>query len=870
MSGEWVDSRLVIPVLPPGHISRPRLLAVLDDAVGVPLTLLAAGPGAGKTVLLSEWALRGDAPVAWITMTAADAAPRRFSRLLRAALRACWERGHGPPDETPRDEETGPARSLLADMSDHPVRPVLIIDDAHLLAHRRVLSDLDALIRSGSPPPLRLVLAARSDPLLPLHRYRLAGQMRELRAADLTMTRGELRDLLAAHGVKLRSADLDALLTRTEGWAAGARLSAMRMENASNPAQLVGELALDQGSIGEYLLAEVLDPQPEPVRRLLRQTSLFDEVTVPLAEAVTRMDGCAGMLTALARSNSFVVPLDSARTRFRYHRLLGEILRHDLRQEERSVVPGLMRRAAAYFQDAGDVGEALRWAAQVGDWPHAASLLARGGLAHAFVHREDLPDFRPGSPQLVRGDIGTAQAGDAAIASSSIAAVAAGAESAARDLDALDPMVEGGVAIPQLIITTELARLILGMKAGEAKAVAAAAECLLAQARHGSEYRVPGLPAAVLLAQASIELWHGQNDEAETCLHAARAEAEHGGPATVELEVLAMTALADSLRCRPRHAGDAVLRARALLGNHRELLVPPALKLAAACRLLMAADLAGAARALQEVHVADTVGSDPGLVVACRIGQAAVLLARGDVNAARAILHTASSRTNLPMLKVLRNTLLADVETRLGRPQAALGLLRDYRNSNLAVLAASPCARAFLALHDTREAQHCVRTVLTTTCPLVSRYVLAEAMLHDAQIAQLGSDPQRALDVITGAIELAQDDIVLPFSAMRGVFAPLLAHHPAVAAQWPHPPGHSQTDVTAPSGRQVPDLHDPLTERELAVLRLLAIRLPTADIAAEMCLSVNTVKTYLAGIYRKLPASGRKDAVMRARQLELL
>ena len=272
MTPEQVDRRLGVPPLPPRHVARPRLLAVLDGAAGLPLMLLAAGPGSGKTVLLADWALAQNAPVGWINLTAADAAPRRFWLRLCSALRACTglDEFASAVTANPRNDVV---RSLLDSMPRFAVSPVLVIEDAHLLTHPAVIEGLDLIIRSR--PPLRLVLAARSDPLLPMHRYRLAGLMQELRAPELAMTRGEVRALLSAHGVTLPPEDMDALLARTEGWVAGLRLSAMRMEGTEHPARFVSELATDQGSIGEYLMAEVLDRQPEPIRRMLAQTSFL-------------------------------------------------------------------------------------------------------------------------------------------------------------------------------------------------------------------------------------------------------------------------------------------------------------------------------------------------------------------------------------------------------------------------------------------------------------------------------------------------------------------------------------------------------------------------------------------------------------------
>jgi LuxR family maltose regulon positive regulatory protein len=182
--------------------------------------LLAAGPGSGKTVLLADWALAQNAPVGWINLTAADAAPRRFWLRLCSALRACTglDEFASAVTANPRNDVV---RSLLDSMPRFAVSPVLVIEDAHLLTHPAVIEGLDLIIRSR--PPLRLVLAARSDPVLPMHRYRLAGLMQELRAPELAMTRGEVRALLSAHGVTLPPEDMDALLARDGSRGCGCR-----------------------------------------------------------------------------------------------------------------------------------------------------------------------------------------------------------------------------------------------------------------------------------------------------------------------------------------------------------------------------------------------------------------------------------------------------------------------------------------------------------------------------------------------------------------------------------------------------------------------------------------------------------------------
>jgi LuxR family maltose regulon positive regulatory protein len=867
MTAEQVDPRLAVPPLPPRHVARPRLLAALDDCARVPLALLAAGPGSGKTVLLADWVRRQQVPVAWINLSPSDAAPRRFWSLVRSALGARTELDESVLGGAAKPP-IGVVQSLLDSLPGAAMLPVLVIDDAHLLTHPAVLKGLDLMVRSG--PRLRLVLGARSDPLLPLHRYRLAGLMCELRAAELAMTRAEVQELLAAHGVTLPPQDLDVLLARTEGWVAGLRLSSMRMEGGEDPARFVAELALDQGSIGEYLMAEVLDRQPEPVRQMLVQTSFLDVVTGPLAEAVTGLHGCADMLTGLAAANSFVVPLDAAQTRFRYHQLFAEILRHDVQRRGQRGHAGLMRRASGYFKRIGDLGNALYWAAEAGDSRHAASLLVHGGLAHAFVHGDDLSALNPAGWQASPSEsAGTAHVPEAVLANAAILTVTASAETAARALRTMDQIVDDRPASPDLHVTACLVRLLLGMKAGDARAVDEAATRLLGESGNMPGYGVPGLPGAVMLAQASTQFWQGSTEDVGVLLQAALNEAERDGLPVLELNVLAMIALVESLLSRPQHAEEAAARAYALLRRHTSLGTPMALELAAASRSLIAADLPGAAQALERALIPGGAGFDPGLPAAHAIGQGTLLLTSGDLPGARAVMNHPSAQTDLPLLRLLRETLLADIETLLGRPNAALELLRGYQECDLAVLAALPRARAFLALQDWSRAKQCVRTVLTSTG--VSRYTLLEAMLYDAQIASLTGDQGRALEMITGAIELAQDDIVLPFFAMRDRFAPLLVRHPAVAAQWPLPLEEIPVDAVTVGGQpSAAELPDPLTEREHATLRFLATGLSAAEIAGEMCLSVNTVKTHQAAIYRKLAVSRRKEAVRRARELELL
>jgi LuxR family transcriptional regulator, maltose regulon positive regulatory protein len=591
-------------------------------------------------------------------------------------------------------------------------------------------------------------------------------------------------------------------------------------------------------------------------------------VTGSLADAVTGMTGCADMLTGLARENAFVIPLDAAQHRYRYHELFAEILRYLLQRQRRQAFRILQERAAAWFEGSGDLGNALYWAGQAGNRHYVARLLARGGFAHAFVHRQDLSGLglRELLPLRPPAGSGAVRATEFAVASAVIETVFADADSAFGLLKRLTALKsDNAQPDPELLVTCDLLELRLGQKAYDAAAVDAAADRLLGQSGDASARVLPGLRSAVLLAQASSHLWHGRHEDVGALLDEALTEARADEMAALELEVLGMIAFVESYWSRTHHAEDAARRAHALL-RHKNLGVPPALELAAALRSLVSGDLARM-RSVRRILLPDVVGSDPGLAIALALGQARVLMTGGEVNEARAMLQEAGPCIP-PLLAVLRDVMLADLDTSLGRPHAALKLLRNYQGGELAILTAIPSARAHLALSDLRSAQDCVRAVLTTPSAQTGRFLLVEAMLCDAEIAQRSDDPGRAVEILVRALEIAQGEIVLPFLNMKDVFAALLTRHPLVAGQWPV--SQPRMPAAGPPAMNPRDLPEPLTQRELTILRFLATSMSTSEIADELCLSVNTVKTHLAAIYRKLPASRRREAVVRARELELI
>jgi LuxR family transcriptional regulator, maltose regulon positive regulatory protein len=853
MTAELADERFMVPFLPPRHLPRPRLLDRLERAAPLPLTVLSAGAGAGKTVLLSEWAQQQDTPIGWLALTPSDDDPGRFWRLFLEAARAA---GYPcPPSAWTRGGTVELLDSVFGRAAEPAGRPVIVLDDAHLLRNPEISAGLDRIVWRW-PHRVRLLLAARSDPLLPLHRYRLGGHMAELRAADLAMTPVEARELLDGHGVRLPDEELRILTARTEGWAAGLRLAALRMEGSDRPADFVAQLAMDEGSIGEYLIEEVLAVLPEDVQRLLIRTSFLEDVTGSLAEAVTGTVGCEAVLTTLARTNSFVIPVDPARTVFRYHRLFRETLRLLARRESTDAERSRFARAADWYRGRRDLPNALKWSVRAGDAALARSVLTHGGLAEAFVGHHDLRTA--GLLELARAP--RPESASAAgllefdVSQRAIIAVAAEQPAAGELAATLVPSLDQAAGDPELRVTGLLADVMLGQRSGQFVAVDEAAERLLSDGTLRTAVEaVAGLRASVLLVQARARFSAGRLADVEPLLRRALEAVQPDEVPAVAVDVLSMLAFVGISAGRPRHADDAAELAGALLSRHPGIPRPVVLDLAIARRAYAEADLAAMAAAMRRVHAAGPVYADVGQAATVAYVQALVLAALGEFAEARTVLqdNSAVNRAAVGLFGVLRDRELASIEVALGRPRAALQLLARHRGSQEALVAEVVVARAYLALGD------------------LGRALLVEAALCDAEIAHRRGDDGRALDVVDRALHLAAGEIVLPFVQATESLGPILARHGTLAARWPAPvPAVGRPDLPPPGHRDA--LPDPLTSREQAVLRLMATSMSAADIAAELFLSVSTVKTHMAAIYRKLSVGRRRHAVLRARELELL
>jgi LuxR family transcriptional regulator, maltose regulon positive regulatory protein len=361
----------------PAIVARPALWRHLDRSARV--TVVSAPAGSGKTVLVTSWIEQANLAdrVAFVQVMRGERGPQRFWLSVLTALRRT-----SPGSRLVRELTASPdlddwsiVERLLADLAPLHDKLWLVLDDVHELRSEEARKQVE-LLALRAPPQLRIVLAARHDVRLGLHRLRLEGELTEIRADELRFTLQEARQLFQVAGVELSAEALSTLHERAEGWAAGLRMAALSLTGHSDPDRFAAEFSGTERTVAEYLLAEVLARQPPEVRQLLLCTSGLDRVSGELAELLTGMSGGERMLQDLEEANAFVVSLDAARSWFRYHHLFAELLQLELRRTEPEQVSTLHIRAAGWLAVHGYPAEAIRHAQVGGDWEVAARLLA--------------------------------------------------------------------------------------------------------------------------------------------------------------------------------------------------------------------------------------------------------------------------------------------------------------------------------------------------------------------------------------------------------------------------------------------------------------------------------------------------------------
>src|SRR5689334_1753765 len=864
-----------------GVVSRSGLFERLGASARV--TVVSAPPGSGKTALLRSWigAVGLAERAAWVAVERGERDPQRFWLSVADALRQT-----APGAALVRALSAAPdldgwaiVERLLKDLAPLDDRTWLVLDDVHELGSDEARRQLELLVMRG-PPELRFVLATRHDLRLGLHRLRLEGELTELRAADLRFTMAEARELLAAAGADLPGPALGVLYERAEGWAAGLRLAALSLAGHPDPERFAAEFSGCERTVAEYLLAEVLERQGEEVRRLLLRTCLVERVSGELADALTGGSGGERILQDLEAANAFVVALDSARSWFRYHRLFAGLLQLELRRTAPGEVTGLHAAAAGWFAEHGIAVEAVRHAQAARDWGLAARLLADawpglylGGQA-ATVH------------ELLAGFPAEARAADA-----ELAALAAADELAQGSLEEagryLTLAAQGPVSVPasrrgRVQVLLGVVGLLLARQRGDPAAVIEEARRLQAAAEAPGAAQ-PGLGedlrALALINLGIAEYGRARFEEAEPHLEQGVALARRIGRPYLEFTGLAYQAAIEVSRSYTRGA-ERGRRAVELAERHGWTDEPAA---SIAYQTLGGA-LTGQGRPeeaepwVQRAERTVRPDAEPAAGVRVHSVRGLLELARGRDAEAMAAFRAAERLGGFLaaphyLVTVARAWLLLAL-VRLGETEQAEQTLaglgeqdRDRREIRNAVAALR------LAQDDPRAATTALAPVLDGCTPVTSPTFPVQSYLLAALPRDALGDAGAAEHALERALDLAEPDgVLLPFllHPAPGLLERQARHRTAHASLVAEIRSVLAGRMPAPSPVTTQPPLEPLSNSEIRVLRYLPTNLSVPEIASELYVSRNTVKTHIQRLYAKLGTHRRGEAVERARALGLL
>jgi LuxR family maltose regulon positive regulatory protein len=862
-------------------VSRPGLFGRLGASARV--TVVSAPPGSGKTILLRSWVGQPGLAesAAWVPVGRNERDPQYFWLSVLDALRqtapgaALVGELTGAPD---LDGWTIVER-LLKDLAplDDPIW--LVIDDVHELGSAEARSQLELLIMRA-PPELRFALATRHDLRLGLHRLRLEGELTEIRAADLRFTEAEARELLEAAGVKLAEATLAMLYERTEGWAAGLRLAALSLAGHPDPDRFAAEFSGSERTVAEYLLAEVLERQSEEVRRLLLRTSVLERVNGELADLLTGDDGGQRILQELQEANAFVVALDAARSWFRYHHLFADLLRLELRRTAPGEVAALHQVAAGWHARHGFGVQAVRHAQAGQDWGLAVRLLADhwpslvlSGQA-ATVHA------------LLAGFPAEARAADA-----ELAAVIAADESTRGSLETAERYLRlaerGSASVPddrrgQVQILLGVVRLQVARQHGNVSAVAEEARRLQAAAEAPDAVR-PGLGeelrGVALINLGITELWAARLEAAEGHLEQGVVLARRIGRPFLEFTGLAHQAMIEIFRSS-RQAAERGRQVAELAQRHGWTEEPPA----CAAYLALGAALVWQGRPeegepwVQRAERTVRAEAEPAAALAVRYLRGLLELTRShDAHALTAFRaaeqltgHLAASH----YLAIVTRAMLIHALVRLGdtdRAEQALASVEEQDRDRGEMRIAAAMLR--LAQDDPHAATTALAPVLDGSAALGRRTWLVEAFVLEAIARDALGDPGATERALERALDLAEPDGALSYFLLQPAPVLLERHarhrtaHAALLAEILSVLAGTKPAPT-PAGPQPP--LEPLSNSEIRVLRYLPTNLSTPEIANELYVSPNTVKTHIRNLYAKLGTHRRAEAVAQARTLGLL
>ncbi|MGC5224465.1 LuxR C-terminal-related transcriptional regulator [Micromonospora sp. DT81.3] len=880
-------TKLFVPPPRINAVSRPRLVRKLDDGVaaGHKLTLVSAPAGFGKSTVLSEWISASrradpDIGVGWVSLEDSDNDPVRFLSYLSAAFDATNKSLSGPRNLSGSVEST--LTSLMNEAAQTASCLLIVLDDFQFIEEASICEAISFLL-DHSPPNLHLAIASRSDPLLPVARLRARDQLTELRAADLRFTPDEAAQFLTrATGIALSPDDTAALEERTEGWIAGLQLAALSLRERADPSEFVSAFAGSNRFVIDYLAEEVLERAPAHVRDFLGQTAILERLCAPLCDAVTGNADGVEMLATLERANLFIVPLDDQRQWYRYHHLFADVLMARLRARGIAHVNALHSRASDWFERHGSPEEAVRHALAGSDFPRAARLI-ESTIPSVRKSRQDatllgwlalLPrsaiDARPvlrvfsAWASLVAGDLAAVEP-QLAAAENQLAVARDGGVHESGPGEELD----------SLPVTIALYRGALAMAAGDTTAIGAHAQHALDVAA-SDDYLGRGAAAGML----GLAAWaRGELEAGTAAFRQSATSLRHAGNL---LDALSTTmVVGDMLLARGRLA-EAKSGYELAIGEAEGN--PPAADLHAGFSevLRQCNDLDAAALHLAAADALGAVSFSHEHGYRWAVGMAELARSRGDLDAALDYLAAADTQYRRGFLPDVRP--IGGVRARIwitqGRLADARGWIAEQGLSSsdepvyLSEFGHITLARLLIAEDSDESVDEAVTLLsrLARAADSAGRLgSLIEILILQALALRAEGRTAPALMSLDRALTSAEPDGHIRVFLDEG--APMLRVLREAAGAGIRP------DFVRMLSRALRDageiaavtlLATPLSERELSVIRLLGTELTGPQIARELHVSLNTMRTHTKHIFVKLNVNDRGAAVRRAEALGII
>ncbi|MFI5776755.1 LuxR C-terminal-related transcriptional regulator [Nocardia sp. NPDC051570] len=885
-SHEWCDPHgrgcVMIQRVRPGFdliglVPRRGLFERVGDAR---VTVVSAPAGSGKTVLLQSWidaaGLAGR--TAWVPVHRPAHDARRFWLTVADALHGTTA-GSGLVQAVsagPDLDEWALVERLLEDLAPLAERLWLVIDDVHDLDTAESLRQLE-LLMLRAPAALRFVLATRHEVPLGLHRLRLQGQLAEVRGPDLRFSLAETRELFAGAGIELPDAALAALHERTEGWAAGVRLAALSLAGHPDPVRFAAEFSGSERTVAEYLVAEVLERQSPQVRRMLLRTSVLERVSGELADLLTGGSGGERILHELERANAFVSSLDPARSWFRYHQMFADLLQLELRRTAPGEIAGLHRIAAGWLAAHGFPVEAVRHAQAAQDWPTAARLLAdhwpsllMDGATN-IIHQL-LTDF-PAAVLASDGELALMAAADDL------------RQAPAKARDYYLTLAERAAARvpPERRAHAQLVVLIIRLLAARhgwnlLEATEAARQLKTAEILDGSLLGLrPDLRALAVMSVGATEYWTAHFEDAVHHLQLGVELARRAGRPYLEFTSLAYQA-SSTWFCSFASAVELGEQAMELARRHGWADEPTA---GLACMVLALVRVWRGQSAEAEswlLQAERTLRSEalPATGMSIRFVRGDLELARGCNAEALAAYQSAerfANRLATPSpLVTAAHSFQMHALIRLGendRAAAAFAALDAHERDSAEVRLS--LAALQLARHEPRDAAATVAPVLDGSVPLVWQGMRAQGYLLAAIAHEALGETEAAEVAVECALDVAEPEGALLWFLLHPVpevLERLLRQHTGHAALIARIQSLLAGSGSDRDGPRLPS--EALSDSEIRVLRYLPTHLSAPEIARELSVSPNTVKTHLRNLYTKLGVHRRTEAVGHARALGLL